>query len=555
VYHFAIMDTTFISIHDLSEDLTTLYSSDSVIDVLQYTPDELVARSAWELFHPDELPLARWIHGKKVAADKAAVLAYCRIKNKAGEWIGCECCFSVVYDVMIACTSVYKRGLRSQKRALEAPLVRRCFSSSPADPRYHMLQHISSKFTQSLGRDERPHEPRAALFLNRFTRTLSIMYATAGLKEVIGIPAEEMRGRSFYYCIAEDCLTDAVRCLENAKGNNSIAYLRFWFRDPRVNDDPPPPDESDEDMTNEESEDDIMADSTDSDDPDERALSRNKHNELSRAASRMDLDDDDDSKSRSRNSSGESSRAADSHEAIFGTALAEESSASSPARSPSANRRSVPAIQREPIELEAVISCASDGLVVCLRRARPIIPGPTQRSMRPRYSAGLFAAPWADEPILPYVGGTGTDSQANPTTSASHLAAKSAHVSGSVTTAEQQGFMQAIRDQAIFAWAITGINGALYEHKIGTPMGESLPADGISIWTNDVSQPPSGTQKSTGSHSSQETVRAPPQEQQQQQQQQQQQAVKPNIGPQIFGDPGQDSKFLYTKSGSKQSSG
>ncbi len=45
--------------------------------------------------------------------DKAAVLAYCHVKNSDGEWICCECCFSIVYDVMIVCTSVYKRGMSS----------------------------------------------------------------------------------------------------------------------------------------------------------------------------------------------------------------------------------------------------------------------------------------------------------------------------------------------------------------------------------------------------------------------------------------------------------
>ncbi|KNE86511.1 hypothetical protein PSTG_20127, partial [Puccinia striiformis f. sp. tritici PST-78] len=53
------------------------------------------------------------------------------------------------------------------------------------------------------------------------------MYATSALEEVIGIPASVMRGRSFYYCIAENCLQDSINCLENAKGNDSIAYLRF----------------------------------------------------------------------------------------------------------------------------------------------------------------------------------------------------------------------------------------------------------------------------------------------------------------------------------------
>ena len=42
--------------------------------------------------------------------DKAAVLRYCRIKAKDGKWRGCECVFTVVHDVIVASTSIYKAG-------------------------------------------------------------------------------------------------------------------------------------------------------------------------------------------------------------------------------------------------------------------------------------------------------------------------------------------------------------------------------------------------------------------------------------------------------------
>ena len=134
------METTFISIHgknpnstgvksvspllnadkwgkstDLSENATILYSSDSVIDILGYTPDEIVHRSVWDFFPPEELPFARSFHQKRVFMDKAAVLAYCRIRDKQGQWVGCECCFTVVYDVMVVCTSIYKQGFKSER--------------------------------------------------------------------------------------------------------------------------------------------------------------------------------------------------------------------------------------------------------------------------------------------------------------------------------------------------------------------------------------------------------------------------------------------------------
>ncbi|KAK4630520.1 hypothetical protein CLAFUW4_07872 [Fulvia fulva] len=468
------METTFISIHDLTDNATILYSSDSVVDILGYTPDEIVNRSAWEFFSLDELPFAKDFYQKRVATDKAAVLGYCRVKDSHGNYVGCECCFTIVYDVMVVCTSIYRRGLQADKRAAEAPVVRRMFSSSPKDPRYHMLSHLSTKFSQASKNQD--HEPRAALFLNRFTRTLTIMYATSGLQDVIGIPAETMRGRSFYYCISENCLPDAVKCLENAKGNDSIAYLRFWFRDPRIDDDDPAvteSEDSDEEMTTDTSVDGGV----------------NLGGEPTSPGAAMDIDSDE-SKYGSRHSSGDSTRGPDTHEAIFGEARRAESSTSSLAASPERGRNSPTRAQEDHIELEAVISCTSDGLVVCLRKARPMIPHPTQRPARPVYERGLFAAPWASEPVLPPLetrGAAGFGSSFAPSLGP-HGARRSSNVAtahGNGKAPEQSDFMNAIREQAIFAWALTGINGSLAEYGQGRPSGESLPHDGLPVWASD----------------------------------------------------------------------
>jgi len=105
-----------MAVADLSPQAQILYSSDSIVDILGFSPDEVVNRSCWEFFHPDELPLARATHGRGIDTDKAAVLSYCRMRDKDGQWIGCEVVFTVVYDVMVGCTSIYRRGLRSQSR-------------------------------------------------------------------------------------------------------------------------------------------------------------------------------------------------------------------------------------------------------------------------------------------------------------------------------------------------------------------------------------------------------------------------------------------------------
>lgn len=456
------MDTTFITIHDLSDDAHILYSSDSIVDILGHTPDEVVNRSVWQFFHPDELPLAKAQHSRGVRLDKAAVLSYCRLKNRQGEWVGCECCFSVVYDVLVCCTSVYRQGMQSQKRAVEAPIVRKLFASSPKDPRYHMLSHLSTKF--DLGHEDQTHEPRAALFLNRFTRTLTVMYATSGIEQIIGISSEAMKGRSFYYCIAPNCLEDAVRCLESAKGNDSIAYMRFFFRDPRQDDSP--------EASSSESEDDIMTDVTSSDEESEGGVGLGTSGDASSrqpsVANNSTNESAEPSASRSNSREDPSYRSAASatHQAMFGGSALRSSisSASSPRSEP----------RDEPIELEAVISCTSDGLVVCLRRARPMLPGAMPVAQPAHQYNGIFAAPWATQPVF---------HPAPPQMPHYPLGARHpamAHAGSSMDL--QNSFMKSIRDVAVFAWALTGINGSLVDYARGKPVGESQPPDGFPIW-------------------------------------------------------------------------
>ncbi|KAG8630581.1 hypothetical protein KVT40_002200 [Elsinoe batatas] len=467
------LNLTFISIHDLSADARILYSSESIVDVLGYTPDEIVNKSVWDFFPQEEVPYAKQFHKHGIEMDKAAMLAYCRVRDRDGNWVGCECCFTIVYDVMVVCTSVYRSGLPSQKRAIEAPLIRRMFSSSPRDPRYHMLSHISQKFQQPA--KAHAHEPRAALFLNRFTRTLTIMYATSGIEEILGIPSGALQGKSFYYCIAENCLPDAIRCLEQAKGNDSIAYLRFWYREPRSQDPTSAhqsaAEESDEDMTTDTSVDQDVAGGV------QLSIESNHSESSNPLESDSSMDIDTEEEPQSRTSSGDSLNPTETHEGIFGNSRESESSASSAPVSP---EQQAPAI-----ELEAVISCASDGLVVCLRRARPMVPPPTHRPSQPMYANGLFAAPWADEPMVPPL--DARPQFGPPTTFAPSLGPQAAQAHRPSGGPDPNDFMNAIREQAIFAWALTGINGSLQRFGTGVPRGESVPTSGLPVWQSDKS--------------------------------------------------------------------
>ena len=375
------------------------------------------------------------------------------------------------------------------ERAREAPVIRRLFSSSPRDPRYHMLSYISNKFSQETR--TLTHEPRAALFLNRFSRTQTIMYATNGLAEIVSIPAHELNGRSFYYCIQENCLREAVKCLESAKANDSIAYLRFWFRDPRQ-----------DDLVDR---DENMSDGQSSGDDDDGGVNLSElmdhdgsENAIASDSSMRSSVERDQSRSRygyssdpnSRSSSGNSTDMdGNSYDAIFdrpvGQTRASSVSTVDEQTSPGTSQF-VP--DSSHVELEAVVSCTSDGLVVVLRRARPVIPQfpqATSETTKHPYANGFFASPWANDPLSSSSGDRPSQNTTNllgPSPAATRHPTAARGEAAATHGPGTEDFMNTIREVAVFAWALTGINGSLAQYTHGTPTGESQPPDGLPVW-------------------------------------------------------------------------
>jgi hypothetical protein len=314
---------------------------------------------------------------------------------------------------------------------------------------------------------------------------LTIMYATNGLAEVLGLTADELKGKSFYYCIQENCLQEAVKCLESAKANDSIAYLRFWFRDPRIDDAV----DCDEPMSDEHSSDDddggvhldgqMDVDNQNHQNRDQYLRNRssggsdsNSPNNGQSTGSRSSVEPN--SRSSSGNSTEFGSRDAD---VIFDQSASAHSSTSSlPSLMGSGQRRVCPSARR--IELEAVVSCTSDGLVAILRVARPFIPQAVRQPHRipePTYANGLFASPWAMQPVLP---------EALPQ-DAFHYPPYRVPSSGTLpqhASPQTEQFMQSIREVADFAWSLIGINGSLAQYSRGTPAGEAQPPGGLPIW-------------------------------------------------------------------------
>ncbi|KAI1100108.1 hypothetical protein F4804DRAFT_56292 [Jackrogersella minutella] len=476
------MEQTFMTIHNLSPDANILFVSESIVDILGYQPQDVQGKSCFDYFHPEEVPFARSVHSRGVLLDKAAVLHYARIMSRDGQWVSCECCFTIVHDVLVACTSIYRRGERSKRRAIEAPQIRRIFSSSPRDPRYHMLEHLSPKFKMQ----PMEREPRAALILNRFTRTLTVMFATNAVASILGVRPDQVKDKSFYECIAENCLADAIKCLESAKANDSIAYLRFWYRDPRRDEDF----EEDEEAEEEDDEEDEIEQEQDGDiiDDDSRSSDSCVH-----AGNAMDVDIDGtpdleikteaiispelskaavlDRKPRGLITPPSSLPETGTYQTPEDTCHQAQNSARRADGRRSRRRNTIPTF-----ELEAVVSCTSDGLVVVLRKARPPIPSLHPPLLPVDFENGLFAAPWSEQPIKPYYPPEHFYTFRPPLLPQYMPLREHVKTAGGPPIDQ---LMKSIRDVAVFAWAVVGINGNLAAYGRGVPRENSQPQDGL----------------------------------------------------------------------------
>lgn len=347
-----------------------------------------------------------------------------------------------------------------------------------------MLEHLSPKF--KMPPVER--EPRAALILNRFTRNLNIMFATNAVASVIGLSPEQVKDKSFYRCIQERCLPDALKCLESAKANDSIAYLRFWSRDPREAADF-------EHEGRDEDEDDSMGDGSTSDsDSGGAALDAQMDVDSGEGSDRVIKREEDDGNMRflpaassgsSRNDSSLGGSTSHSNNPTYETPLTLDSPASAPREGGQARsrprhrrhrRRSLPSI-----ELEAVVSCTSDGLVVILRRARPAIPPahPPLALSPGEFENGLFAAPWAQQPVRPHVPPEMLYTFRAPLLPQYMPLRENVKAAGGPPI---DHLMSSIRDVAVFAWALVGINGKLAAYSHGHARDEAAPPGGLPIW-------------------------------------------------------------------------
>jgi len=209
---------SFIGIVDFTEDVRWVYASPSVSDLLGFEAHEIIGRPALELVHPDEFPQIRQLHYSTIKQDKAAVLAYLRMRHKdpTKGYILCGVTRTVCQNVLVGSVSFASPGPKAMHNASTAQEVtvitpsaknfelRRWNDSNPMPP-CDVPGSLANPAI--LGGPQRPPSPtpisfaplpeqsvRTALILDRFSERCWIIYCA---NDSI-LPTTRVMGRSFF---------------------------------------------------------------------------------------------------------------------------------------------------------------------------------------------------------------------------------------------------------------------------------------------------------------------------------------------------------------------
>jgi hypothetical protein len=129
------------------------------------------------------------------------------------------------------------------------------------------------------------------------------------------------------------------------------------------------------------------------------------------------------------------------------------------------------------VEIEAFVSCTSDGLVVIIRRARELPSQGTSSSAAGTSRQGIFAAPWAAEPVAAHYGPATSHEPHLQQPPPQQLPESAVQEIRSTGGPPMDQLMASIQEVAVFAWALVGINRNLSSYSHGNPTGDAQPRE------------------------------------------------------------------------------
>ncbi|GAA5801124.1 hypothetical protein HPULCUR_006566 [Helicostylum pulchrum] len=229
------MDVNCIIIYDNTAQASVLFASESIHDVLGYTPEELTGHPGYRFTHPDEHEALALIHTANVNEQRMSSLTMYRSRHKNGTYVQTDVIIHYCYDSLITTTFIVHSQdcLKRRMRVNSADFAYFIQSDGTIqlNDSQEKTKHLRD-FKDPWGKDKKlekkTQEPRFCLILNRYTSNCTIVFATK-MCEIVELNQFDCIGKSLYDFISPQDHENVSKQIELSKSNDLISKLRFHW--------------------------------------------------------------------------------------------------------------------------------------------------------------------------------------------------------------------------------------------------------------------------------------------------------------------------------------
>lgn len=233
------MEINFIIICDNTAVATVLFVSESVYDVLGFTPEELTGLNGYVLTHPDERPALGLIHTSTVGNEHMSSITVYRSRHKDGHYVQMDVIVHYCYDTII-CTNFAVISEDSIKRKMRINSADEVYNiqhdgsirltGAWNDSQERMKQALADTHPWGANNQleaKKPQEPRFCLILNRYSDKAIIVFATKMCESMVNLNQVHCIGQSLYDYVVPQDKENVKKQVELSKSTDIISRLRF----------------------------------------------------------------------------------------------------------------------------------------------------------------------------------------------------------------------------------------------------------------------------------------------------------------------------------------
>ncbi|KAF9100348.1 hypothetical protein BGX27_000443 [Mortierella sp. AM989] len=228
----------FVSFHDLTEKCHFLWASPSVEDVFGYTSEEIVGISPMEMILPSNIDYSKDALKENIMNDLVTSQAITRFRHKNGQTVICLVVFSMCYDMIVSSTTMLAPPTSETEGYHElrahSSVMTRMVNTKKEEFARMKRHHEAFQANNTWNAQILEPEARVCLLLNRFTRSLTVMYASSACEKVLHIDPDDITGKPILLFIRSDDLASFVEQMDIVRGTSSIVNMRFWFQSPNL---------------------------------------------------------------------------------------------------------------------------------------------------------------------------------------------------------------------------------------------------------------------------------------------------------------------------------